>query len=376
MKSFHRKTKELLADDACSVAARAAFPVVEDCVYLNTASVGAVSTVYAETLARRTDDDVSLGRALADHFEQLDRARSALRDELATILAVEAGQLVLTQGTTSGFESVVDNLRWQPGDEVICTDLEHDACRLTLARAARRHQLDLRTASIRQDDPTNVDSITQLVSSRTKLIAFSETSFETGLRLPVEKIVAIAKSTGAATLMDAAQAFGAVPLQLRELDVDFCAMPLQKWLCGPEGIGTLYCHPGSEQFLCDSLQDRVVQGLPVLEATLAQLRWQRAELGWDWIYQQIAALARHAHQALGLVPRSRLLTPADQGGLTTVTFDDIDSQPIASKLEMRNFRVRHLPELNAFRIATACFNTPGELDELVDVLTDIVAGQP
>jgi len=365
-----------VGNDARSVAARTAFPVVEDCVYLNTASVGAVSSVYAETLARCTDDDVSHGRALVDHFEQVERARSAIRDELVIIANVEADQLVLTQGTTSGIATVVDNLRWQPGDEVICTDLEHDACRLTIERAARHHQLDLRVARVPRDDPTDISAFSQLISSRTKLIAFSETTFEAGFRLPVKKIVSIAKSVGALTLIDAAQAFGVVNLKLRELEVDFCAMPLQKWLCGPEGLGALYVRPGTEDYFIDLPIDRVVQGLPVLEAALAQLCWQRSELGWEWIYQQIAGLARHANDALGLVPRSRLLTPANQGGLTTLGFDDVDTDQMAVELEKRKYRVRHLPEINAFRIATACFNTREEINALAGAMTEIVDGKP
>lgn len=347
--------------------ARSAFPVLERYCYLNTAAVGPVSTVYADALAQATAEDVANGRVDRRRFERLDAACEALRSEIATLVGADAGDVALTQRTSSGLRTVVDLFRWQPGDEIICTDLEHSTCRVPLEQAARRFGLSLRVATVPRDGHTRLDWLGHLLTRRTRLVVFSAVTFEAGLRLPTRQIAELAREHGALTLLDAAQAAGAVPLDVRALAVDFCALPLQKWLCGPEGLGALYLRAGSAEALHEHPGDRVVQGLGILDATLAQLTWVRENIGWEWVFARTAQLAAHARSELAALPGSRLLTPRDQAGLTSVAFNGNMTARIADELRERGILVRQLDD-GAFRISTAYFNSKQEIAALVESL--------
>jgi L-cysteine/cystine lyase len=351
--------------------ARAAFPVLERYCYLNTAAVGPVSTVYADLLVQGTAEDLAHGRVHGRRFERIDAARDSLRREIAGIVAADATEVVLTQRTSSGIRAVLELMRWQSGDEVVCTDLEHGTCRVPLEQAARRFGLTLRVAAVPRDGGASLDWLDGSLTKRTRMIVFSATTFETGLRLPARQIAELARARGALTLLDAAQAAGAVPLDLPALGVDFCALPLQKWLCGPEGLGALYLRPAAVEALHEHPGDRVVHGLAILEAMLGHLTWVREALGWDWIYARTARLAAQAQAELAALPRARLLTPPDQAGLTSVAFDGIRTAPVAEALRDRNVLVRHLDGHDAFRVATAYFNSTADICALVEQLEEL-----
>jgi L-cysteine/cystine lyase len=357
-------------DDARLERARAAFPAVASHRCLNTGSFGLVSTVYAAALARITAEEVAASRTAPGRHERLAAARAALRAELADVVGAAPGEIALTQRTAAGLEAVIDLWPWQPGDEVVCTDLEHEALRVPLERAARRFGFTLRVAAVPRTDDANLDWLACTVTPRTRLIAFSAVAFETGAALPVGPIAELARAAGAATLVDAAQAAGAKPLELAAAGVDFCALPLQKWLCGPEGLGALYLRASSAASLREPPGDRVAQGLGVLEAAAALLRWQRESLGREWIYARTAALAGHARRVLAAVPGARTLTPSAHAGLITIGFE-FDTGPLAAALAARGFLVRHLPALRAFRVASTFFNTEREIDALAAALSEI-----
>src|SRR4029077_19863106 len=76
-------------------------------------------------------------------------------------------------------------------------------------------------------------------SASTRLIACSHVSWISGRVVDVSALTA----TGAPVLLDAAQAAGAIPVDVHALGCDFYAGSGQKWLCGPEGSGCLYVSP-------------------------------------------------------------------------------------------------------------------------------------
>ena len=190
------------------------------------------------------------------------------------------------------------------------------------------------------------------------MIAFSGIAFTSGQRLPFERIAELARSRQILTLMDAAQCAGAVALGLADTAIDFCALPLQKWLCGPEGLGALYVRDDSHAEL---RRDRVAQSLGVLEATIEHLAWLRKSLGWDWIFDRTAELAAHARNIFAKQPGVRILTPERHGGLITIESAPAAAKLIARRLNRKKVDVRHWPELDRYRISTAFFNTEQEI---------------
>ena len=105
--------------------ARAAFPVLERCAYLNAGSMGPLARTTVQAMEERLDRDLAQGRSGGAFMDEFAELRAGLRARLAGLLAVPAENVALTTSTTRGCNIAVAGLRLQPGDEVVTTDNEH-----------------------------------------------------------------------------------------------------------------------------------------------------------------------------------------------------------------------------------------------------------
>jgi L-cysteine/cystine lyase len=295
--------------------ARKALPVTEDQIYLSTGSLGPMSSVFSVTLRRCTLDDLHHGRFEAERFAAMASATEAIRREIASIVSVPPAEIALTRSTSDSLRAVIDGFPFEPGDEVVCTQLEHPACTNPLSEGARKRRFDVTLAQVPEDGAEDLAWLEACVTPRTRLIAFSAVGYTTGQLLPIARIGRFARAHGIYTLVDGAQCIGAVETNLAEAGIDFCAFPLQKWLCGPEGLGALYVRSGSIESL---RRDRFTQSRGVLEATAAHLAWMRESIGWSWVHERTARLAGSAREALAAAPGIRLETPEMHAGLVTI----------------------------------------------------------
>ena len=152
------------------------------------------------------------------------------RAELGAFVGAEADDLTFVQNATTGVNMAARALDLQPGDEVLSTNLEYGACVMTWQRLCTFVQAD-------------VAELFERVTERTKAVFVSHITSETALLLPVEEIVAQARSLGLATILDGAHAVAQVDLDLDALGADFYAGNCHKWLCAPKGAGFLHVRP-------------------------------------------------------------------------------------------------------------------------------------
>ncbi len=152
------------------------------------------------------------------------------RAELGAFVGAQADDLTFVQNATTGVNMAARALDLQPGDEVLSTNLEYGACVLAWQRLCTFVQAD-------------IDELFEHVTDRTKAVFVSHITSETALLLPVEEIVAHARSLGLATIVDGAHAVAQVDLDLDALGADFYAGNCHKWLCAPKGAGFLHVRP-------------------------------------------------------------------------------------------------------------------------------------
>ena len=152
------------------------------------------------------------------------------RAELGAFVGAQADDLTFVQNATTGVNMAARALDLQPGDEVLSTNLEYGACVLTWQRLCTFVQAD-------------VGELFEHVTERTKAVFVSHITSETALLLPVEEIVAHARSLGLTTIVDGAHAVAQVDLDLDALGADFYSGNCHKWLCAPKGAGFLYVRP-------------------------------------------------------------------------------------------------------------------------------------
>lgn len=175
----------------------------------------------------------------------------ALRGALADLLGVAPGTIALTDNVSIGCNIALWGLDWHAGDHIVMSDCEHQGVIAAVQEIARRFGVEVSIAplmaTLNQGDP--VATIAQLLRPRTRLVVFSHILWNTGQVLPMGAIAQACRTFASdrpiRLLVDAAQSVGVLPLAGELESVDFYAFTGHKWLCGPQGVGGLYIHPGA-----------------------------------------------------------------------------------------------------------------------------------
>jgi L-cysteine/cystine lyase len=374
-------------------ALRADLPALQAQVYLNTGTSGPMPRRVHAAMVGELERQLTQGRAGMAHFGEMFRVKDELRAELGALLGCSTLEVAVTGSTTEGMNLVTLGVNWQPGDEAITTNLEHAGALLPLFAARDRFGITVKVADVVSCPERAAAIIEKLITPRTKLISVSHVSFITGAVLPVREICDVAHRHGVLVLVDGAQSFAAMDVNVKALGCDFYAGPGQKWVCGPEGVGVLYAsaeavsqvsvtfaayftvdkysyggmlpHAGARKFEQGTAQIAVLAGF------LDALRWFASDVGPAWAFGRIRNLAGSARSALMEVPGVRVLTPADAAGLVTFQVAGKTPEAVVEALTKAGIVARTVPEPGGIRIATGFYNTEAEIETVVRAVASL-----
>ena len=210
-------------------------------VFLNHGSFGATPKAVLEEQTRIQRRIESEPLQFFDHhyFDELDEARN----ELARFLGARVEDLAFVANATTGVNTVLRSFALEPGDELLVTSHEYNACRNALDAVAAGAGARVVVAPIpfplvREDDV--VETILDRISDRTRLLLVDHVTSQTGMVLPVEVLVAEAKARGVDVLIDGAHAAGMLELNLDALGAAFYTGNCHKWICAPKGAAFLH----------------------------------------------------------------------------------------------------------------------------------------
>lgn len=175
----------------------------------------------------------------------------AVRGKVARFLnAAQQNEIVFTSGTTDSINLVAhtwgaQNL--QAGDAVLITELEHHANIVPWQLLQQKLGFTLHVVPMQPNGAVLLEDFKNMLTPRTKLVAFSHISNSLGTVLPVAEMTAAAHAVGAKVLVDGAQGVVHGMVDVQKLDVDFYAFSAHK-LYGPTGVGVLF---GKQALLAD-----------------------------------------------------------------------------------------------------------------------------
>jgi isopenicillin-N epimerase len=292
---------------------REQFLLRPDVVFLNHGSFGACPRPVFEAYQ---DWQLNLERQPVEFMQRcsgelLQEARQAL----GAFVGADADDLVYVTNVTMGLNIVARSLPLEPGDEVLTTDHEYGSLNGTweLVCAKRGAHYVRRTVSLPISSPEQVvDAIWSGVTDRTRVLFISHITSPTALILPVAELVRRAREAGIVTVVDGAHAAGQLPLDLRELGVDFYSGNCHKWMMAPKGSGFLYARREVQPLLeplIGGRRDGLLQVSPLVAehqyqgtrdlasflSVPAAIRFME-DHNWSRVRQACHELVRHARQ--------------------------------------------------------------------------------
>jgi len=238
------------------------------------------------------------------------------REALASYVGAFPSEIAITRNTSEGNNTVVNGLDLGAGDEVVLWDQNHPTNNVSWDVRARRWGFTVRRVSTpagSEDAGHLLNSFLTAMTDRTRVLAFSHVSNSSGVGIPAMELCRVARERGILTLVDGAQTFGILDLDLHALGCDFFTGSSHKWFMGPKEAGLLYVREESQERLWPT---HVGVGWEGAEANGAQ-KFENMGQRDDAAVVTMATAAAF-HQAIGpaaVEARVRVLASAVKDGL-------------------------------------------------------------
>jgi isopenicillin-N epimerase len=182
-------------------------------------------------------------RPLQFLVRELEAHLDAARRSLADFIGADAEDVVFVPNATAGVNTVLRSLVFQSGDELLVTDYAYNACRNAVEFVAERSGAKVIVVRLpfpfRNEDEL-IAPILERVTSRTRLAMIDHVTSQTGVVMPIGRLISELNRRGVDTLVDGAHAPGMVPVDLKKLGAAYYAANCHKWMCAPKGAAFLH----------------------------------------------------------------------------------------------------------------------------------------
>ncbi|MCG3138165.1 MAG: Isopenicillin N epimerase [Phycisphaerae bacterium] len=222
-------------------AVAAEFEVDRTLINLNNGGVSSSPRVVVEAMFRYWQEANRTPAHVLWNIQQPQREQ--VRGELAAWLGVDIEEIAMTRNASEGLQACLFGLPLSHGDEILTTDQDYPRMMWTLQQRERRDGIIVRTIPI----PIPCYQLSQItdrfaaaITPRTRMILISHVMFMTGQIIPVREIAALGRKHDIPVIVDGSHALAHLDFRLADLDCEFYAAPLHKWLCAPHGTGMLY----------------------------------------------------------------------------------------------------------------------------------------
>jgi L-cysteine/cystine lyase len=373
-------------------------PATLQAAYLNTGTCGPMPRVAYEAMKAEHERELTPSRIDRDHFPAIGRTKNEVREVVAAAINARPEDIAITHRTTEGMYIAIMGYRWERGDELILSNIEHPGGLMPSFLTKRRFGTRIRIADVGLGggDPEDVvRAFEEQISPKTKMIVISHVSYTTGATLPLKQIVEMAHSYDVLVTVDAAQSFGSMRLDMQDLGVDFYAMPGQKWMCGPEGTGSLYVKPSSIGEIDQNFAGGAMPGTldyyagtyappagaarfdtagQSVTQTLGQkvaTEWVTQTVGMDLVAERIDRLTDYAYDEMAKIDGLTIVTPREaKSGLIAFNVDGIEPPDLSARMsEEHNVIIRYVNRYinnpDAARISLGFYNNEEDVDRFI-----------
>lgn len=337
--------------------------------------------------------------------EAVEEARVAVRDFLH---AKSSQEIIFTRNTTEALNLVAYSYglsHVHAGDEVVVSILEHHSNLLPWQMVCRQTGATLKFIDCEMDGRLDLNKVSEIITDKTKIVAVTHVSNVIGRVNPIREIADMAHRVGAVIVVDGAQSTPHIPVDVQALDADFLAFSGHK-VFGPMGIGALYGKRRLLEKMPPFLSGgEMIESVTRTGATYAELPYKfeagtgnaagavglhaairyMQSVGFDTMHERETALVAHMMAGMADMPFIHVLgseIPEEHSGIVTFTVDGVHPHDVSEILAADGVCIRaghhcaqpllkHLGYSSTVRASCAFYNTPDEVNRLLDSLKTI-----
>ena len=230
------------------------FVMPPDLAVMNAANLCPASRPVAECLTRESrsvDGDPS-----PNNRARLMPEKENTRTALAEFLRVTPDEIIITRNTSESNNMVSNGLELKAGDEVLLHEDNHPSNLTAWKEKAKRFGFSVVVVPQKNPHPGAeyyVDAFAKAITPRTKVMSVTHLSSTVGDLMPAKELAALARSRGVLFLLDGAQSFGLLDVNLADIQPDFYSGSAHKWPCGARECGVLYVNKAAQAKLWPSV---------------------------------------------------------------------------------------------------------------------------
>ena len=311
-------------------------------------------------------------------------------------------EVIHTKGTTEAINLVAQSISDQikENDEILISAMEHHSNIVPWQELCKRTGACLKVIPINEAGEINLDEMNRLISSKTRIISITHVSNTLGTINPIKKIINLAKSVDALTLIDGAQAAAHMRIDVQDIDCDFYVFSGHK-LYGPTGTGVLY---GKEEIL-NSLNPYQYGGEMILKVTFDETTYNSLphkfeagtpniagaiglmhaieylkEIDFESAIDHEMTVHDYALKQLKLLPNLKIIGAAkDKSSIISFTIGELHPHDVGTILNQKAVAVRTghhctMPLMDFYQIpgtiraSFSFYNSKEEVDVLISAL--------
>lgn len=385
---------------------RADAPSLDRRIFLMSCGASIMPQPVVQAMHDYLDLEADVGGYAAAEMEA-DRI-AGVHSSVARLLNAMDEEIALVENATVAWQKAFYSLPFKPGDAVMTVEAEYAANYVAYLQLKKRHGIEIRVVPSDGAGQVDLDAVEAMIDDKVKLISVTWVPTNGGLANPAREIGLIARRHGIPYLLDACQAVGQMPVDVRELNCDFLAGTSRKFLRGPRGAGFLYVRKEKLAGLDPVIIDH--WGAPWLDRDHYELRpdarrfetWESncgnrigmglaidyaLALGLDQIEARCQVLSDRLRSGLGDIPGVEVLDLGTRpSAITSFRVEGMAAGEVVRRAAARDVVIGVTSKASTLidaerrglaqhvRAAPHYFNTIEEIDGTVELIADLVRG--
>jgi selenocysteine lyase/cysteine desulfurase len=379
--------QEIAADEEFWAEIARAFTVGREIVNLNNGGCSPSPAWVQEAMKRHLD--FSNDAPPYHMWRILEPRREHVRQRLARQFGVDAEEIALTRNASESLQICQLGFDLRAGDQVLTTTQDYPRMLTTFRQRERREGIELVTFDIPAPcaNPAEIVALFAAhITPRTRLILVSHMGFLNGQVLPVREVAALGRERGIPVIVDGAHSLAHWDFTIAELECDYFASSLHKWLFAPHGTGLLYVRrerieglwplmAAKEELATDIRKFEEIGTHPAANTlAIAEALSFHLGLGPSRKAARLVHLRDRWAKRLATHARARLFTSLEPGhayGIATIAFDGLDSGDLADwLLEEHGILVAAVAheQITGLRVSPSVYTMLEEIDRFVDAI--------